>query len=82
MRKLELIRALLGLEQAHAAIVEDRHRVSVAVFESPVDRRLPQGHRGGGVRRHQQRSTMVILSRIVSDTRARSAAARALQIFP
>ena len=40
MRKLELIRALLGLEQAHAAIVEDRHRVSVVVFESPVDRRL------------------------------------------
>ena len=40
MRKLELIKALLGLEQAHAAIVEDRHRVSVVVFESPVDRRL------------------------------------------
>ena len=40
MRKLELIRALLGLELAHAAIVEDRHRVSVVVFESPVDRRL------------------------------------------
>ena len=36
MRKLELIRALLGLELAHAAIVEDRHRVSVVVFESPT----------------------------------------------
>ena len=40
MRKLELIRALLGLELAHAAIVEDRHRVSAVAFESPVDRRL------------------------------------------
>ena len=43
MRKLELIRALLGLEQAHAVIVEDRHRLSVVVFESPVDRRLAIG---------------------------------------
>ena len=40
MRKLELIKALLGLEQAHAEVVEDRHRLSVVVFESPVDRRL------------------------------------------
>ena len=40
MRKPELIRALLGLERAHAAIVEDRHRVSAVAFESPVVRRL------------------------------------------
>ena len=32
MRKLELIKALLGLEQAHAVVVEDRHRLSVVVF--------------------------------------------------
>ena len=36
MRKLELIKALRGLEQAHAVVVEDRHRLSVAVFESPT----------------------------------------------
>ena len=36
MRKLELIKALLGLEQAHAEVVEDRHRLSVVVFESPT----------------------------------------------
>ena len=36
MRKLELIKALLGLEQAHAEVVEDRHRLSVVVFEPPT----------------------------------------------
>ena len=40
MRKLELIKALRGLELAHAVVVEDRHRLSVVVFESPDDRRL------------------------------------------
>ena len=56
MRKLELIRALLGLELAHAAIVEDRHRVSVAVFESPVDR---QSAIVGGLEHHHRQTVSV-----------------------
>ena len=34
--KLELIKALLDLELAHAVVVVDRHRLSVAVFEPPA----------------------------------------------
>ena len=36
MRKLELIKALRDLELAHAVVVEDRHRLSVAVFKPPA----------------------------------------------
>eukprot|EP01045_Picozoa_sp_COSAG04_P038807 COSAG04_NODE_10573_length_767_cov_2.227545_2_plen_40_part_00 len=36
MRKLELIKALLDLELVHAVVVEDRHRLSVVVFEPPA----------------------------------------------